>query len=531
MLLNNNEAKPPDSPPKQSFFEDFKEFTTETTSHGIKYVFHAAYQFVRFIYLVLWLTAVAYTMYIVCVSVTKYLSMETGTKIEEIITPKPEHGKEAAITHPTINVCPNNIASKTYLNKFPKLEELMKELRSYDANVTHKLFENEDYKPYADMTYHDIMWKGRPRVGLLQCTHYTEKCQMVEPFSNPNFTSRKLHWDEEYDGSGHNHYEWEVSLSGSCYRINPRGDLWTKVGEYGEITLTFFADLNDYSSFAKLQPEYGYTVTFTDNGTYSSTMTSGFFMSPGNVYKSDLRKYREQNIGPPAGSCNPHMKTNAYGTYSTNSCNKLCRDDHVMKKCGCVHILPPHPEYEADKEFVGCTLKVWAECALAATVEFTDQFVNMDDGIKHCEHCEPACEEIWYEATISSSRLSKFYAKEKLGQLNMLVNGNNLNNPNDTVEDYNVETEETVYENLMVLKVLFTSIQESNIKEYRKYDYTQLIGDVGGQMGMLLGASLFTVIEFIHFFIKAIWRCMCRNKYNSPPSPPFQRHMDMDSLG
>ena len=34
-----------------------------------------------------------------------------------------------------------------------------------------------------------------------------------------------------------------------------------------------------------------------------------------------------------------------------------------------------------------------------------DQFVNMDDGIKHCEHCEPACEEIWYEATISSSRL------------------------------------------------------------------------------------------------------------------------------
>ena len=47
-----------------------------------------------------------------------------------------------------------------------------------------------------------------------------------------------------------------------------------------------------HSSFAKLQPEYGYTVTFTDNGTYSSTMTSGFFMSPGNVYKSDLRKYR-----------------------------------------------------------------------------------------------------------------------------------------------------------------------------------------------------------------------------------------------
>ena len=36
------------------------------------------FQFVRFIYLVLWLTAVAYTMYIVCVSVTRFLAMETG---------------------------------------------------------------------------------------------------------------------------------------------------------------------------------------------------------------------------------------------------------------------------------------------------------------------------------------------------------------------------------------------------------------------------------------------------------------------
>ena len=44
-----------------------------------------------------------------------------------------------------------------------------------------------------------------------------------------------------------------------------------------------------------------------------------------------------------------------------------------MGKCGCVHILPPHPEYETKRKepFVGCTLKVWAECALAATVEFS----------------------------------------------------------------------------------------------------------------------------------------------------------------
>ena len=39
---------------------------------------------------------------------------------------------------------------------------------------------------------------------------------MVEPFSNPNFTSRKLHWDEDYDGSGHNHYEWVSTSHATC---------------------------------------------------------------------------------------------------------------------------------------------------------------------------------------------------------------------------------------------------------------------------------------------------------------------------
>ena len=37
--------------------------------------------------------------------------------------------------------------SKTYLDKFPKLEELMDELYAFNKSTTHKIFENEDYKP------------------------------------------------------------------------------------------------------------------------------------------------------------------------------------------------------------------------------------------------------------------------------------------------------------------------------------------------------------------------------------------------
>eukprot|EP00116_Pleurobrachia_bachei_P010911 sb/3471173/ len=133
------------------------------------------------------------------------------------------------------------------------------------------------------------------------------------------------------------------------------------------------------------------------------------------------------------------------------------------------------------------------------------------------------------------SVFSKFYANEKANpvngrpaQLSSIVNGFGLN---DGIEEKYTITKETVYENLMVLQVLFTSIQESNYKEYVKYDYTQLIGDVGGQMGMLLGASLFTIIEFIHFFIKAGWRyCVKRAARRAgeggAEQPAYEMHRD-----
>ena len=36
------------------------------------------------------------------------------------------------------------------------------------------------------------------------------------------------------------------------------------------------------------EPQYGYTVVFHDHESYSSTIPSGFWLSPGSIYKVDL---------------------------------------------------------------------------------------------------------------------------------------------------------------------------------------------------------------------------------------------------
>ena len=51
------------------------------------------------------------------------------------------------------------------------------------------------------------------------------------------------------------------------------------------------------SKSAKENAQYGYTVAFHDHETFSSTIPSGFFMSPGSVYKVDLSMVKVRSLG------------------------------------------------------------------------------------------------------------------------------------------------------------------------------------------------------------------------------------------
>jgi hypothetical protein len=57
-----------------------------------------------------------------------------------------------------------------------------------------------------------------------------------------------------------------------------------------------------------------------------------------------------------------------------------------------------------------------------------------------------------------------------------------------------------------VIEVLFTSMQVSEIREIVTYTWANFLGDLGGVLGLFLGASLFTVMEFVEFFFVLWWK-------------------------
>jgi len=49
----------------------------------------------------------------------------------------------------------------------------------------------------------------------------------------------------------------------------------------------------------------------------------------------------------------------------------------------------------------------------------------------------------------------------------------------------------------LVIKLYFWNPTKTVLREYLAYDLGQLIADVGGLLGMLLGASLFSLLKFV----------------------------------
>lgn len=59
-------------------------------------------------------------------------------------------------------------------------------------------------------------------------------------------------------------------------------------------------------------------------------------------------------------------------------------------------------------------------------------------------------------------------------------------------------------QNELELRVYFQELNYQVIKEIPAYNYESLLGEIGGQVGLCVGASLLTVLEFFDLIIAIV---------------------------
>ncbi|XP_007942168.1 acid-sensing ion channel 5 [Orycteropus afer afer] len=183
----------------------------------------------------------------------------------------------------------------------------------------------------------------------------------------------------------------------------------------------------------------------------------------------------------PWGECNPNIKLQDFSSYSTSGCLKECKAQHIEKQCGCLPFLLPG-------NMVECDLHKFYNC-VSPVLDYIEAKGLCTMGT-HNSTCPVACEETEYPATIT---YSTFPSHKALKYLSKKLN----------------QSQEYIRENLVHIEINYSDLNYKITQQQKAVSVSELLADVGGQLGLFCGASMITIIEIIEYiFTNFYWICI-----------------------
>ncbi|KAI8510571.1 Acid-sensing ion channel 2 [Branchiostoma belcheri] len=209
---------------------------------------------------------------------------------------------------------------------------------------------------------------------------------------------------------------------------------------------------------------------------------------------------------PPWGQCDPGRALQYYSGYTKTGCLLECRADHVADECGCRTVsMPGTLDYCQPADVTGCvktTIGFRTEAVL--TTHGCPTFAHVSARRQHAEapelktgkrscNCPTPCSATAYPATMSYGGW-----------------------PSSSTMDYFTDllniTEQEIKDNIVLLDVYYQQLNLQTVQQRRAISTNALLGDLGGQLGLFLGASVITIIEFLEFLVKKGTSCCFRHK-------------------
>ena len=166
--------------------------------------------------------------------------------------------------------------------------------------------------------------------------------------------------------------------------------------------------------------------------------------------------------------------------YTQQLCFFQCYQKYLLEKFNCT--------YEWFFSIYNATLCIGV---FESEDDFNGKFLT-----KHCKHlCPLECDQILYKTSLSSS--------------SMIENGYYLgrikNNPNLSMDFINRTLDsQTVRESIVAVNIFYESLSYSLTTESPQMDVASLLGSIGGNLGLFLGISVFSICEVIEVVIEII---------------------------
>ncbi|KAM4031818.1 acid-sensing ion channel 2 isoform 1-T1 [Anomaloglossus baeobatrachus] len=198
----------------------------------------------------------------------------------------------------------------------------------------------------------------------------------------------------------------------------------------------------------------------------------GFGVAPGFQTFVATQEQRLTYLPSPWGACRfSDLGSDFFPVYSISACRIDCETRYIVENCNCKMVHMP-----GDAPF--CTPEQYKECAEPALSLLTEK----DGGF--CM-CTIPCNLTRYNKELSMVKIpSKTSAKYLEKKFN--------------------KSEKYISENILVLDVFFEALNYETIEQRKAYEVAGLLGDIGGQMGLFIGASILTILELFDYIYELI---------------------------
>ncbi|GFN96015.1 acid-sensing ion channel 1-like [Plakobranchus ocellatus] len=167
-------------------------------------------------------------------------------------------------------------------------------------------------------------------------------------------------------------------------------------------------------------------------------------------------------------------KLSEYQTYTTIHCLAECQLNRTREICGCQYYFSPG-------DFPVCSAKLTLTCLLPLFWSVrTDDFMTCD--------CPRECETVAYSADVSYADFASQFIEEQAAR--------------DSVTLF----QEKLRENIVDVLVSFKTLNVFHVIQEPELTRTTIIGTLGGQMGLFLGASILSLTELLEILILLMLR-------------------------
>ncbi|KAL9957349.1 hypothetical protein ACROYT_G038976 [Oculina patagonica] len=476
-------------------YEMWKSFVSNTSLHGIRYVFWRRPLWARIGWLLILLAFTAYFLFTAQKSLKKYYARPINT----VITQK----YVSSLEFPAVTICPQNLVSKKKMYALDGDESFVKYgLNDSVCTATESVRDGKPCGAAMVCCCLPFFLLDSGKIVLNCTTPYLLSLIAAQQNSGIFFDTKTFY--EKYSQGVEEMLEsglciFDATLDDPC----GASDFTPFVTDWG-VCHTFNAGLGGPDSIKKAQltgPGGGLNILLNSQiddhtiGRLSEGFSviihrqgdffipwDGINVGPGTQASITLHQQRIKNLEDPYESKCKDKKLKTFSAYTTAGCHYECLAERIIKSCKCRPV-----------GFSGTTSI--RTCAKFDQICVMEQTGNLD--ISDCD-CPVPCNEIRYTTEV-------YYSKfPDAGSAAVMQ-----------AEGWTESSFKHMRENSVFLQIGYKTLSYELQEQQVAFGVEALFGEIGGNMGLFLGCSLMTVFEFADLLVALVYVRALHKEYPS----------------